>query len=260
MAKTEKLYMLKCANLVTPDHFPSAPLTTREYKKLIVVSIYILEHPEHGIILVDTGLELSRVPEEEFEVMACFQPGLTKRLPEIGKSANDVKHVLISHFHWDHCAQNCFFPNATFHIREREWNAVNNPDIPGYGAHDRQMAKDFQTEIKDLKLNLIPDMPEYDIFGDGSVISLDTKGHTAGHQSFLVQFASGNEMLLTMDATHSEDELYDSRHIMNPWNMDLAIQQTEMLKRYREKTGHPLWICHDAKQWYDNKKFPEYYK
>ena len=258
MAKIEKLYMLKCANLVTPDHFPSAPQTTREYKKLIIISLYILEHPEHGLILADTGVELSRIPDGELEIMACLRPGLIKHLPEIGKNADDVKHVLISHFHWDHCAQNFFFPNATFHIREKEWEAVNNPDTPGYSVHDRRMAKDFAAEIKNLKL--IPDVAEYDIFGDGSVISLDTKGHTAGHQSFIVHFESGNEMLLTMDATHSEDELYDSRHIMNPWNLDDAIRQTVMLRQYRDKTGLPLWICHDANQWYDNKKFPEYYE
>ncbi|MCL1828509.1 MAG: N-acyl homoserine lactonase family protein [Oscillospiraceae bacterium] len=260
MAKIKKLYMQKCGNIVTPDHFPSAPNTTREYKKLIVISLYVLEHPEHGVILIDTGVELSRIPEEELEIMACIRPGISKCLPEIGKTADDVKHVLISHFHWDHCAQNVFFPKATFHIRKNEWEAVNDPATPGYGKFDRDMAKEFAKEVRDLKLELIPDVPEYDIFGDGSVISLDTKGHTAGHQSFIVRFESGNEMLLTMDATHSEDELYDSRHIMNPWSLELAVRQTEMLKRYREETGRKLWICHDANQWYDCKKFPEYYE
>ena len=260
MAKIIKLYMLKCGNIITPDHFLCAPFTTREYKKLIVISIYILEHPVHGLILVDTGVEYSTLTENELRIVGGVEPGLFKRLPEIGKSPEDVKHVLISHFHSDHCGQNSFFPNAAFHIRAKEWEAVNNPEINSYTADDRHMAKEFAAQTPNLKLDLIPDVPEYDIFGDGSVISIDTKGHTPGHQSFIVHFESGNEMYLTMDATHSEDELYDIRHFVNPWDMDLCVKQTGMLKDYRERTGRPLYICHDAKQWYDVKKFPDYYE
>ena len=47
---------------------------------------------------------------------------------------------------------------------------------------------------------------------------------------------------------------------INAWDLDKSIQQTEKLKTYRDKTGRTLWICHDAKQWYDVKKFPEYYE
>lgn len=260
MAKVQKLYMLKCGNLVTPDHFPSAPNTTREYKKLINICVYILDHPVHGLILVDTGVEASTASEQEIASLACLQPGLKKRLPEIGKTVEDVKHVLISHYHADHCGQNVFFPHATFHIREAEWNAVHDPSVNSYGAGDRQAVKEFEEAVPDLKLDLIPDVPEYDIFGDGSVISWDTKGHTPGHQSFLVNFESGNEMLLTMDATHSEDELFDARHFINAWDLEKSIQQTEKLKAYRTRTGKTLWICHDASQWYDVKKFPEYYE
>ena len=51
MSKISRLYMVNCGGMVTPDNFDSARNTTREYKKIINICFYILDHPEKGLIL-----------------------------------------------------------------------------------------------------------------------------------------------------------------------------------------------------------------
>ncbi len=259
MSKISKLYMVKCGGMVTPDHFASARNTTREYKKIINICLYVLEHPEKGLILLDTGVSVETISEELLAELAGLQPNILKQLARIGKTADDVKHICLSHMHADHCSQCVFFPDAVYHIREKEWEGVHDANCKGFHEPDRIWVREFEARSKNIEL--IPDVPEYDIFGDGSVISIDTKGHTPGHQSFLVNFESGREMMLTMDAAHCEDELYDERYfIKSTWDIPKSLEAVKLLKDYREKTGNPLYMLHDSYQWYDMKQFPEYYE
>lgn len=257
-----KLYMLKCGGMVTPDFLiQCAPLTTKEYKKIINICMYILEHPTEGLILIDTGVCRETASDEEIAVLANLQPNILKQLPKIGKSAEDVKHIMLSHLHADHCGQTEFFPKATVHVREKEWEGVHSEDLKGFHLSDREFADALMSNYPDMTWNFIPDVPEYDILGDGSVISIDTKGHTPGHQSFLVRLQSGKEMFLTMDATHCEEELYDESYfIPSTWSIEKNREAVKLLRDYRERTGNPLYILHDAAQWYDVKKFPDYYE
>ena len=257
-----KLYMLKCGGMVTPDALiQCAPLTTKEYKKIINICMYILEHPTEGLVLIDTGVCKETATDETMKDLANLQPNILKQLPKIGKSAEDVRHVILSHLHFDHFGQSKFFKAATFHVRQKEWEGVHSDDLKGYHQLDRDFADELMADCPKITWDFIPDVPEYDIFGDGSVISIDTKGHTPGHQSFLVRLQSGEEMFLTMDATHCEEELYDENYfIPSTWNIEKTREAVALLRQYRERTGRPLYICHDAAQWYDVKKFPEYYE
>ena len=46
---------------------------------------------------------------------------------------------------------------------------------------------------------------EHDLTGDGSLVLLDTKGHTPGHQSLQVTFPDGRRYVLVGDAAYSRD-------------------------------------------------------
>src|SRR5215470_15307968 len=41
-------------------------------------------------------------------------------LAEIGVDPKSVKHVIVSHFHYDHVGNYALFPNATFHVQDTE--------------------------------------------------------------------------------------------------------------------------------------------
>lgn len=261
MGKIEKLYMLRCGAMPYPDSLIAcAPNTTREYKRVMNICFYILEHPTEGLILLDTGTSVDTATEELIAELAFLQPNVKKQLPKIGKSCEDVKHVVLSHLHADHFGQTLFFPNATVHVRKKDWDAVHE-HLKCFHALDWEFTAELEKTFPPERIDLLPDDPEIDLFGDGSVICIDTKGHTPGHQSFLVHLKSGMEMLFTMDAAHCADEMYDERYLLPAqWDFDKSREAYTYFKDYIRRTGNPVYILHDLYQWYDMKHFPEYYE
>ena len=47
----------------------------------------------------------------------------------------------------------------------------------------------------------------FDVFGDQSVIVIDTPGHTPGHQSVLVRTSSGQNLILAQDACYTLENM-----------------------------------------------------
>src|ERR1044072_4816649 len=84
----------------------------------------IFEHPQEGIILYDTGYhpryneQKKTFPEGLYPILipAVLNPHETalQQLKARGKSADDVKWIVISHFHGDHIAGLLDFPKARF--------------------------------------------------------------------------------------------------------------------------------------------------
>jgi glyoxylase-like metal-dependent hydrolase (beta-lactamase superfamily II) len=75
----------------------------------------IRSHEE--IVIVDAGVtpELAR----ERNLNGYVNP--KEVLSRIGVSADDVRHLVITHLHWDHASGVILFPNAVFYVQEREY-------------------------------------------------------------------------------------------------------------------------------------------
>ena len=74
------------------------------------------------IILVDTGYD-NRSAENQALAdgvnLTCYQSP-AKVLEKIGVKAEDIKHVILTHAHWDHMGGISLFPNATFYLQADE--------------------------------------------------------------------------------------------------------------------------------------------
>ena len=74
------------------------------------------------IILVDSGyddrIEESRILAEGQHIVGYRNP--VEVLAKIGIKAEDVKHVILTHAHWDHMGGIGLFPNATFYLQKDE--------------------------------------------------------------------------------------------------------------------------------------------
>lgn len=87
-----------------------------------------------GLMLVDTGPGLAdyRRPPG---IVRAFQ--LATRVPldpresalrqveNLGYHAGDVKHIILTHMHFDHCGGLPDFPDADVHVHQREWEAFH---------------------------------------------------------------------------------------------------------------------------------------
>ncbi|MCR5666677.1 MAG: N-acyl homoserine lactonase family protein [Eubacterium sp.] len=77
---------------------------------------------EDGIILVDTGYDNR---SEENQALAdgvnlTNYQSPAKVLEKIGVKPEDIKHVILTHAHWDHMGGISLFPNATFYLQADE--------------------------------------------------------------------------------------------------------------------------------------------
>lgn len=228
------------------------------------IPAFLIEHPAAGPMLVDTGFHPSVAldPKRNFGRLGAAintfrmtpEQGLHHQLRARGIDPMDVGVVLMTHLHSDHASGVSEFPNATFVVDEREWEAATRPRGVLRGYHVPQFDYGFDWRSIDYEARDIDSFATFgggsvDVFGDGSVRLVSTPGHTAGHQSVLLRL-SGREALLTGDASYLERGL---REDVRPLLMDDEHHYWRSLKeirRYLEQAPGALVITgHDTEAW-----------
>ena len=158
------------------------------------VPAFLVEHPGAGLILIDTGFHPSVAvnPRQNLGRVALFRyrdvqmdPGqaVSAQLRERGLSPGDVRVVVMTHLHADHASAIAEFPDATFIVSKREWEAATDAG-QRHGYVRRQFDHGFDYRLLDFDG---PDASSFsgfgrsfDLFGDGSVRTVFTPGHTLG--------------------------------------------------------------------------------
>ncbi|MDR0850956.1 MAG: N-acyl homoserine lactonase family protein, partial [Clostridiales Family XIII bacterium] len=101
---------------------------------------------------------------------------------------------------------------------------------------------------------------DYDVYGDGSLVLIDTKGHTRGHQSIVVNLAQSGKIVLAVDAASLKENLDDDiRPGREPWNTAEGMKSLAKLRKLRDE-GAFLIYGHEASQWDSLKKAPAHYE
>ncbi len=157
----------------------------------------MLEHPEHGYILFDTGYS-DRFIEETKSFPSSIYRWITKvfveekeyvrnRLTVMGIDPKEIKHLVLSHFHGDHTCGLKDFPNATIYTSRVAYEYTIN--YPKLFAFSKAILKGHLPEDIDQRLCFVEDCTKvkdaifghkYDLFGDGSIYAYDLPGHAAG--------------------------------------------------------------------------------
>jgi glyoxylase-like metal-dependent hydrolase (beta-lactamase superfamily II) len=107
----------------------------RSQRMRVPVPAFLVEHPGVGLMLVDTGFHPSVAidPRENLgrgftTVFKDFEMDPEQAVPaqlrELGRSAADVKIVVMTHLHGDHASAMSEFPDATFVFSKAEWEAA----------------------------------------------------------------------------------------------------------------------------------------
>ncbi len=69
-----------------------------------------------GTIVLDTGFDETMGRKRQREMIKPVRDGLAA----LGIAADAVKDVIISHLHYDHCGNYDLFPQARYHLQDRE--------------------------------------------------------------------------------------------------------------------------------------------
>ena len=252
-----KFYILYGGVLFNPDKSRITPGHGVNELIKIPVPMYVIDHPD-GLVVVDTGLSYEHFPDwmkpETLDEPAC---GLARQLIKLGYDPDSVKYVIMTHLHSDHAGAMENLPKATFIVRREEMKEAwfpkdRNVGGCGYIFDDYKNTRFFNY----LELE---DNVEYDVFGDGSVICIDTKGHTRGHQSVIVNLPNSGKIIIAADAASLPENL----DLMVPpgrgiYSTECGLKAIERLRAMRDE-GALVLMGHCPKQWEELKKAPEFY-
>ncbi len=138
------------------------------------INAYLVRRPE-GVLLFDTGM--GSHPETD----AHYRP--SRRPLELGPS--DVDIVVNCHLHFDHCGGNPRFAGRPIMVQRNEFGLAHGVD---YTLPELVDFAGASYELLDGETEIWP-----------GVWIIPTPGHTAGHQSLVVQHQDGTIVLAGHD-------------------------------------------------------------
>lgn len=167
----------------------------------------VIRHPRHGVILFDTGYSRRFFDETRAWPALIYRhttpvhfhdaDGVAAQLQARGISPDEVRLVLLSHFHADHVGGARDFPQARFVCYADAWQRVRG--LSGFAALKQAflpglLPPDFDARVlavEDLKevelpTRLRPFTVGADLLGDGSVVVVPLPGHAVGHYGVII--------------------------------------------------------------------------
>jgi len=230
------LTRLDCGTSATPTDVGARFSDTFAYNGLkvqLVFSCYVIKHGDDYMVW-DTGQPMNAGA-------VAPKVSLVDLLAQLKLKPEQIKYVGISHYHGDHIGQVASFPKSTLLIGKGDWDVLTSPKPNGM-ANPAPFANWISGEGKVEPVTL-----DKDVFGDVSVVMLDTPGHTPGHHSLLVRLKDAGPVLLTGDVAHFRENLESDG--VPTFNTDRAasIAAMDRFKKIAANLKANIIIQHDAR-------------
>lgn len=161
-----------------------------DMQTFIVVPVLILYVEGEGKkIVMDAGVEL---PDEQgivhgFPCAGGGEEGIRTALQSVGTTPEEIDYLVLSHLHFDHCAQASLFKNARVILQKKEWETAFHPVPPARAFFESSLFRSLEA------MDLVLVEGEYNITEGVSTLFLP--GHTQGLQGLAVETAAGTAVL-----------------------------------------------------------------
>ncbi|MBX7192017.1 MAG: MBL fold metallo-hydrolase [Sandaracinaceae bacterium] len=250
--RTARLELLEVGHCVHPEHVvhQNRRLSPLRFPSIVA----LIHHPTEGPVLFDTGYSprffeaTRRFPERLYAWVtpATIDASHTAvaQLALRGIRADDVRTVIVSHFHADHVAGLIDFPRARFVYHRRALSSFASLGrIRGTAAgflrallprdlEDRARVIHTEGEVSPLPSSCAPFASGVDLFSDGSVHLVELPGHVEGQLGALVRTDDGSFDFLVADACWTTHALR-ARRLPHPITRALFASY----ERYGETLG-----------------------
>jgi N-acyl homoserine lactone hydrolase len=237
----------------------------REEWLSVPVPAFLVEHPGVGPMLIDTGFHpsVAAKPQANLGRLALVtfkdlqmkpEQAVAAQLRARGIEPSAVKVVVMTHLHIDHASAISEFPGATFVVSSAEWAAASRGgQLHGYVK--RQFDHGFDWRLLDFEgadaESFSGFARSFDLFGDGSVRTVYTPGHTLGHTSVVLRTARG-EVLIAADAIYLRRTLRDSHLPYRTEDEHLFRRSLREIRQYATETPDALIVPgHDWDAWHE---------
>lgn len=155
-------------------------------EEVSIPSIAWFVESENNKMLVDTGMCSTQRAQTYHYPGSRQEEGqrIDQALRGIGVGAEEIDTVILTHLHWDHCANLDRFVNAEFYVQRAELEYARRPSPPYYRSYESPQSG-LTPSYQDVDFRLLD--------GDAEIVPgvevLLTPGHSMGHQSVLVHGA-----------------------------------------------------------------------
>ena len=162
-----------------------------ERDKPVAYLFWLIDGP-NGPIVVDTGYHPDYVAPEWAEGKDFIDPpGLLRQL---GVKAEEVKTVIVTHFHQDHFTGMDYFPAANFVIQRAELEFWTGP-LMRHAIFDKQIRPKVRPALGKLKQQDRIQLVDGDLELYPGLELIKAAGHTPGSQMVAVETAAGKAVL-----------------------------------------------------------------
>ena len=223
-------------------------------------TVELLIETTDGLVLVDTGLGTDDYVHDSgilrlFKVITRMpldpRQAVIHQLTSLGYKPDDVRHIVLTHMHFDHCGGLPDFPPAKVHIYRKEYEAfigkrrqfTDLAYVPRHIAHSPDWAfyDDNGGNWFDFDAIRLPFNPEMWL--------IPLPGHTRGQCGVAVRTAAG-WLFQASDAAalfNTEAPAWLIRAVLGP-NQPRIQQFANTHPEVKVVTGH-LWL-----DWFENNK------
>ncbi|HVA22013.1 MAG TPA: N-acyl homoserine lactonase family protein [Candidatus Micrarchaeia archaeon] len=209
----------------------TAPPGDPDAGSTVPVHGFAVTHPA-GVVLIDTGVGEPR-PGSFVRDWRPVARRIDVALAELGLAAADVRMVVNTHLHWDHCGQNAVFTHAPFVVQRREHET----------ARGRQGIVWEWFEVAHARFELVDG--EREILPGLRVVP--TYGHTVGHQAVVVETDQGT-VVLGGDAADSAQSFAAEDCSLGAEPEDRA-RWREAVRQVKALDPLRVLFCHDPTAW-----------
>src|SRR2546430_1268647 len=140
---------------------------------------------------------------------------------------SDIRWIINSHLHFDHCGQNAVFPQAPLYVQRAEYERRNDPN---YTVVEWLNYAGARWELLDGEREIVP-----------GVRAVTTPGHTPGHQGIQIQTTAG-PALTTGDACWTV-EMFDGEAPRQGMMEDIPTFN-QSLEKIRLLEPAAIHFCH----------------
>lgn len=239
----------------------------RRTKIQIPVRYGLVIHPKFGPVLIDTGYteHCTRDAKRSMPLRIytkILRPELNEAeqpvafLASRGLVPEDVRFVIVSHFHADHISGLAMFRNARFIVNDVAWSEVRNWSTFGnlrHGIFTELLPADFEERL--IGLSSLPRSARHvafpkgiDLFSDGSMTAIELPGHAEGQFGILFS-TTNNPVFYAVDAQWLLEAIVEDRTPGFPARIvaadPSAMSETNTMLRRFAAAGGELLLCHD---------------
>ncbi|MDE1972665.1 MAG: N-acyl homoserine lactonase family protein [Hyphomicrobiales bacterium] len=185
-----------------------------------------------GTIIVDTGFDAGMARRRQREILKPVQEGLAA----LGVAADAVKTVIVSHLHYDHCGNYDLFPQARYHLQDREMDYAT-------GRCMCHQALRLPFEADDVVAMVRKVFAGRAVFHDGEAeitpgITVHlVGGHSRGLQCVRVKTRRGH-VVLASDATHLYAHIDSGRVFPITYNVAEVTEGYATLQKLATSPAH----------------------